>query len=133
MKAADLARVRSRLERRRREILEAARRAATAVDELRRAEHDPEPTEVAQSEQLQYDLTQVGEAEQREIGRIDAAIARLEAGAYGVCRTCGEPIDPNRLATLPSALDCADCSSLREEADAVDREAKKRRRTMTPE
>lgn len=133
MNAADLADVRIRLERRRREILGASRLAATAIEELRGAERDPEPSEASQSEQLQYDLSQVGEVEQQEIARIDAAIARLEAGEYGVCRDCGEPIDPSRLAALPSALDCAECQSRREEAEVVDREAKKRPRKMMPE
>lgn len=133
MSAIDLADVRNRLERRRRAILEASRLAATAIDELRRAERDPEPSEASQSEQLQYDLSQVGEVEQQEIARIDAAIARLEAGEYGICRDCGEPIDAGRLAALPFASDCADCASRREEAAAVDREAKRRPRKMMPE
>jgi DnaK suppressor protein len=133
MNATDLANVRNRLERRRREILEASRQAVSAIDQLRKAEHDPEPTEASQSEQLQFDLSQIGEVEQREIARIDAAIARLEAGAYGICRDCGEAIDPGRLAVLPSVLDCADCEGRREEAEAIDREAKRRPRTMTPE
>lgn len=133
MNAADLANVRIGLQRRRREILEASRRVVTAIDQLRGAEHDPEPAEASQSEQLQYDLSQIGEVEQREIAQIDAALARLEAGEYGVCRDCGEPIDPSRLAVLPFVLDCAFCAGRREEAQELDREAKRRPRTMTPE
>ncbi len=132
MNAADLANVRIRLQRRRREILEASRRAVSAIDQLRQAERDPEPAEASQSEQLQYDLSQLGEVEQRELTQIDAAIARLEAGEFGVCRDCGEAIDPGRLAALPFVLYCADCASRREEAEAIDREARKRRRTMLP-
>ncbi len=133
MNATDLARVRIRLQRRRREILEVSRRAVTAIDQLRRAERDPETAEASQSEQLQYDLSQLGEVEQREIAQIDAAIARLDAGEYGTCRDCREEIDPGRLAALPFVLDCADCASRREEAEAIDREARKRPRPMMPE
>lgn len=133
MNATDLARVRTRLQRRRRDILEASRRAVTAIDQLRRAERDPESAEESQSEQLQYDLSQLGEVEQREIAQIDTAIARLDAGEYGTCRDCREEIDPARLAALPFVLDCADCASRREEAEAIDREAKKRPRPMIPE
>jgi DnaK suppressor protein len=125
--------VKNRLQRRRREILEASRRAVTAIEQLRGAERDPEKAEASQSEQLQYDLSQLGEVEQREIAQIDAAIARLDAGEYGVCRDCREEIDPERLAALPFVLDCADCASRREEAEAIDREAKKRPRPMMPE
>ncbi len=133
MDATDLASVKARLQRRRREILEASRRAVTAIDQLRRAERDPEAAEASQSEQLQYDLSRLGEVEQREIAQIDAAIARLDAGEYGTCRDCREEIDPDRLAALPFVLECADCAIRREEAEAIDREAKKRPRPIVPE
>lgn len=133
MTAIDPVETRARLEHLRREILKASRRAATAIDELRAAERDPEPAEASQSEQLQYDLSRLGEEEQRQLARIDAAIARLEAGRYGVCRDCGEPIDSGRLAALPAVLDCAECARGREESASLDREANKRPRPMTPE
>jgi DnaK suppressor protein len=133
MNAADLAKVRIRLQRRRREILEASHRAVTAIDELRRAERDPETAEASQSEQLQYDLSRLGELEQRELALVDAAIARVEAGEYGTCRDCREEIDSARLEALPFVLDCADCASQREEAEKAEREAKKRPRPMMPE
>lgn len=132
MNAIDPEAVRIRLEHRRREILEASRRAVSAIDQLRLAERDPEPTEASQSEQLQYDLSRLGEAEQRELVQIDAAIARLEAGEYGICRDCGDPIDPGRLVALPFGLDCAECAREREEAEAVEREKRKPLRPMTP-
>lgn len=133
MNATHLADLRIRLHHRRREILEAGRRAVAAIDQLRRAERDPEAAEASQSEQLQYDLARLDEAQQREIAQIDTAIARLDAGEYGTCRDCREEIDPARLAALPFVLDCAECASRREEAEAMEREAKKRARPMMPE
>ena len=35
---------------------------------------------------------------QREVQLINAALARLETGDYGYCITCGEAIEPQRLA-----------------------------------
>ena len=133
MNSDDLEIVKKRLQRRRREILAASGRAATGVEELRGAERVSEPTEASQSEQLQHDLSQLGEVEQREIGLIDAALARADAGEYGSCRDCGEPIEPGRLAALPFVLECAACAARREEAEAIDREARKRPRIMVPE
>jgi RNA polymerase-binding transcription factor len=101
MNSDELERVKDRLQRRRREIIAASGWAATGIEELRRVERAPEPTEASQSEQLQYDLSQVGEVEQREIALIDAALARADAGEYGTCRDCGEPIELGRLAALP--------------------------------
>ncbi len=133
MRASDLESLRSRLQQRRRLILEASRRAVAEIDQLRSAERDPEVEEGSQSEQQQFDLSQLGEVEQREIGQIDAALERIEAGRYGLCRDCGEAIDAGRLEALPFALDCTECATVREEAQATARRLAGRPRIMTPE
>jgi RNA polymerase-binding transcription factor DksA len=38
---------------------------------------------------------------------IEAALQRIEAGTFGVCTTCGEPIEPDRLEYLPWSTQCA--------------------------
>jgi DnaK suppressor protein len=43
------------------------------------------------------------------IEAVDAALARIEAGTYGTCATCGQPIPPERLEALPSAAHCIEC------------------------
>ena len=43
--------------------------------------------------------------------RIDAALVRLENGAYGTCEECGEPINPKRLEFDPTATLCIGCAS----------------------
>jgi DnaK suppressor protein len=48
------------------------------------------------------------------LGRIDEAIARLEAGLYGNCNSCGEEIAGPRLRALPFAVRCRDCEELEE-------------------
>jgi RNA polymerase-binding protein DksA len=40
------------------------------------------------------------------LGEIDAALARIEEGTYGVCERCGEPIGDERLDALPWAKLC---------------------------
>lgn len=132
MNALDLAGARLTLLRRRAEILEARRRAGSAIDQLRGAERDPEPAEESASEQLQYDLARLAEVEDRELARVDAALARIDAGAYGTCRSCGEEIARGRLAALPFVLECAECASGREEAEALEREATRPPRSMRP-
>ena len=47
---------------------------------------------------------------QARIRRIEAALARIEAGEFGSCVTCGEDIAPKRLAmdaTVPMCIACA--------------------------
>ena len=48
--------------------------------------------------------------ELRELQAIDAALARIESGQYGICAKCSEPIDANRLRALPEAPLCMDCA-----------------------
>jgi DnaK suppressor protein len=40
---------------------------------------------------------------------VEAALDRLEAGTYGHCRKCGEPIDAERLDAIPYAELCMNC------------------------
>ena len=44
-----------------------------------------------------------------QLAAVDAALARLEAGTYGTCVTCGKPISDARLEALPAAAHCIDC------------------------
>ena len=53
------------------------------------------------------------EAERRraiEEKRIERALERLDAGAYGECVTCGEDIAPARLELDPAVAVCIDCA-----------------------
>ena len=45
-----------------------------------------------------------------KLRRIDAALARLEAGEYGYCLICGEQIAAGRLDREPTTSVCADCA-----------------------
>ena len=58
--------------------------------------------------QLLDDLT---ERELGEIAEIDAALARIERGTYGVCLACGSPVEPGRLKAIPEVRLCLGCSS----------------------
>jgi RNA polymerase-binding protein DksA len=43
------------------------------------------------------------------LAEIEAALERIEAGTYGTCRTCGQPISEERLEAIPYATQCIDC------------------------
>jgi RNA polymerase-binding protein DksA len=108
--------VRNELRRRRAAILQATRRADDELDALRASERGQELEEEAQAEQGAADLERLGQAERLELQRIDAALARLEAGTYGTCAECGAPIGAKRLGALPWAVRCADCAAAQEAA-----------------
>jgi RNA polymerase-binding protein DksA len=52
------------------------------------------------------------EHDEQLLAAIDAALARLEAGTYGTCTSCGKAIAPERLDALPWAALCIDCQRL---------------------
>ena len=45
------------------------------------------------------------------IEELEAALARIKDGTYGLCENCGAPIDPERLEILPTTTLCANCAS----------------------
>jgi RNA polymerase-binding protein DksA len=55
---------------------------------------------------VDYGLEENSEA---VLAAIDAALARIENGTYGICQRCGKAIAPERLEALPYAELCIDC------------------------
>ena len=51
------------------------------------------------------------EAQKRNsLAGIEHALQKIDAGTYGICDNCGQPIDPARLEALPHAAYCMACS-----------------------
>jgi DnaK suppressor protein len=80
----------------------AASRASNADDE-----HDPEGATLAFERQQVVALL---EQAQQRLADVEAALARRDAGNYGICESCGRPIGAERLAARPSARTCIDCA-----------------------
>ena len=55
-------------------------------------------------------LERLGRSGQAEIAQIRAALARMDAGEYGVCVTCGSTISNERLDLLPYTPFCRKCA-----------------------
>lgn len=55
-------------------------------------------------------LEDLGNAGLAELRMIDAALARIEAGTFGVCVACGEEISEARLDLVPHAARCRACA-----------------------
>jgi DnaK suppressor protein len=79
------------------------RRSESADDE-----HDPEGTPLS-DEWSRLAGLRAGAAE--ELLDVDAALARLTAGRYGVCENCGRTIPAARLEARPTASRCVDCAA----------------------
>jgi RNA polymerase-binding transcription factor len=47
----------------------------------------------------------------KQLADVNHAIAKLDAGTYGVCDRCGNDISPDRLEFRPMSVLCVDCKS----------------------
>lgn len=75
-----------------------------------RSSHDPDFAERATEIEGDEVLEGLETSALQETAQIEAALARIEAGTYGACEACGEPIDEKRLAALPYAARCIECA-----------------------
>ncbi|ROP61519.1 TraR/DksA C4-type zinc finger protein [Curtobacterium sp. PhB115] len=66
-------------------------------------EHDPEGATLAWE---RGSLGAVRDGARLRVQQVDAALARLDAGTYGICTVGGEPIAAARLAAVPWAATC---------------------------
>ena len=81
---------------------------AASLDSNADDEHDPEGATIA------FERSQVGalaEQARQHLVEVDAALARLDDGTYGVCERCGGPVAPGRLEARPTARTCITCAS----------------------
>jgi DnaK suppressor protein len=98
-------------------LLDARGRVAGAVDYMH-VEAAPSPDdegELPSESNLADQATDLLEREidwsleensEQMLAEIDAALARIDAGTYGLCERCGRPIDADRLEAIPWATLC---------------------------
>ena len=101
---------RARLVQRRDELRDRIHRVR---QDLRR-EREPLPRDSADAAiVLENDdvLRAVEDAAGAELTHIDLALERFDAGTFGQCDSCGQPIDPARLSAVPYAYRCGECES----------------------
>lgn len=77
--------------------------------------HKKEPVEKDFAEQVTQRendevLTAIDEEAQQTVYLIDAALARIEEGNYGICAICGIDIPEKRLSALPYVTTCISCA-----------------------
>jgi DnaK suppressor protein len=99
----------SRLESLRQELVQRKQRVTR---DLAHTEHGLSRNLTEQAVEVQNDETlhAIDTATDVELAEVDEALRRMGEGEYGVCRDCGQPIAPLRLARLPQAVTCAACA-----------------------
>ena len=62
----------------------------------------------------------LSERESQIVADIDQALLRIREGSYGICASCGQPINERRLEAVPTARYDAQCQTLIERANGED-------------
>ena len=86
-------------------------RADVAAEHFQHTEDST--AQVASERDLEF---AIGEHETAELQALDAALARLDAGRYGLCTDCGVTIPKARLEATPQAPRCLACQTQAEKS-----------------
>ena len=80
---------------------------SSAAGDQHLADHASEMLDREVDESLEENAEQL-------VHEIDIAVARIDAGTYGTCARCGQPIPEERLEAVPYATLCLDCKRIEE-------------------
>ncbi|RTZ58589.1 MAG: TraR/DksA family transcriptional regulator [Gammaproteobacteria bacterium] len=98
---------RKKLESLKQEIKRRVEKAKQDFTSLHSADWSEQVTERENEEVLEA-LINEGE---EELAQIAQALGRMDEGNYGICASCSEPINPERLQALPYTSLCIRCAS----------------------
>ncbi len=105
-----LATLRKHLEEEREELAaQAARLEADAADESWKEPRSDDDAETGTATFERERTMSLARNARQTIIQVDRALERMDAGTYGECVSCGQPIALERLEALPQAVDCLDC------------------------
>ena len=100
-----------KLEAERAQILQELMRLREALKsevDIEIAEADPELVE------QKITMTLIQE-QKRKLKEVDYALQQMQRGKYGVCESCGKPINPERLEIVPETTFCTQCKMMVEQ------------------
>ncbi|MFL6230588.1 MAG: TraR/DksA family transcriptional regulator [Pyrinomonadaceae bacterium] len=80
----------------------------------RDAEATQDPADMAANAYTKELLISMSANDRRLLDLIDEALGRTEAGDYGECINCGEPVSEKRLEAVPWTRYCLKCQDLQE-------------------
>jgi DnaK suppressor protein len=80
----------------------------------RDSEATQDPADMAANAYTKELLFSMSANDRRLLDLIDEALVRIEAGEYGECVHCGEPVQERRLEAVPWARHCLRCQDLQE-------------------
>jgi RNA polymerase-binding protein DksA len=71
---------------------------------------EPDSEERATGRENDEVLEYLDNTGREELTQLQAALAHIDAGTYGLCTQCGKKISGQRLAALPYTMTCIECA-----------------------
>lgn len=105
-KKDELARIKQELTARKRELEEVL---TTSNKERVTDDQVQDPGDQALTSTLESLKTSLQTVEAEEYRRVSRALEKIEAGTYGICTDCNQPISEKRLRSYPDAGRCLAC------------------------
>lgn len=76
-------------------------------------EFDPNFADTSQVTAERAEVEAVVNSIKDSLAEVEHALAKFDAGTYGLCENCGQQIAPARLEAMPAASLCISCASRR--------------------
>lgn len=92
--------------------LRASMSAQNAAQVVARPDHPSDEGDLSQRSHDEWIFLNRNKLEARVLREVEGALRRIDAGTYGVCQECDEPISRKRLEALPWAKYCVSCQEL---------------------
>jgi len=102
------------------ELYAEAERTVTGMTDSK--ESFPDPADRATLESDRNFMLRIRDRERKLINKIREALQRIEDGSFGICDSCGDDIDIDRLKARPVTTLCIECKR-KEEAQERAKEA----------
>jgi DnaK suppressor protein len=118
MRQSDLLRYRRTLQKQLDEL--AQQGAATVHDLVSEKEGLSDPNDRATREEDLREELRLRDRDRKLASKIQEALARIEAGTFGMCESCGQRISAARLRARPVTTFCIDC---KRESELAERRA----------
>jgi DnaK suppressor protein len=93
------------------ELTQMQTNASTAEERREGSPFGKREEEATETLELEKRLTLENRIRQ-ELSKVEHALEKIKNGTYGICDSCGKPIDPERLEALPQATVCMNCKAL---------------------
>lgn len=78
-----------------------AESAATVEEMQNESTLYPDPSDRASLEAEHFNTLRIRDRERKLLGKIEAALQRIEDGTFGICEVTGDPIERKRLEARP--------------------------------